>query len=938
MSGLILILACIISPMPRQESPRLSLRKTAIILGVRLSLHYTGIAASSPVDVYSPPNTTGSVSPWASSAVTTTQANDLLVGTADSGAQSGNCSYSASGNWTQDVDITSPPNYNLDGANGNAIAYAHQIVSSIQTNIQNTGTNPTGTCNNYAGIAAFKAAASGPPDTTPPSVPTNLTATAISSSQINLSWTASTDPDNTASQLSYKVYRNGTQVATTAAGTTAYSDTGLAASTNYSYTVAAQDPAGNNSAQSTSASATTQAAPALHTYSTSFPLTENPISEGGKWVSGGNAPGGGASNGPTNMRTTGGVKAYGTQGGVGLGYDDSVALLQNIGFTWGRNQYTTGIVYLNPQTNAQDPEVELQVNMTMTSGTDFVTGYNCTYSLKNDGSQYFTIGRFDGAWGVTGAQLIITTGETPVVNGDSVAYSNVGGLISMYHNGVLIESTTDHTYTGGSPGIGTDEDSNGGSGPGIDPNFGFSSFSANDGSSTPDTTPPSVPTNLSATAISSSQINLSWTASTDNVGVTGYKVYRGGIQVGATASTNYSDTGLAASTLYSYTVSAYDAANNNSNQSAPASATTQAAGTPGTVIDPSRSIDWSAGNVGVAGGIPNRSTVCATLNPGATAAQINTAIANCASGGVVFLNAGIYNLSSGISLIGKNNITLRGAGPDQTKLIFGGSSGCIIFNAAICLSGSNFTVADNAPSFNWTAGYVKGATQITVNSTAGMSVGSLLVLDQLNDATDNGNLFVEDAVNPPDSTGYSQEGGAPGRGCGSSATCRAQHQYVKVTAINGNTVTITPGLYMPNWRASQNPGGWIAGVIGQDVSTLIGVEACRLTALPLVTTPTLNSASATSVGSRTSGPSRPPAGTMFGFGPARGTKSGTAIFTVRPAPHRPMAWKRMIPGTTLSSTISCNIPPADWSWAATLDPSGPITTRWITIIRFHPRG
>jgi chitodextrinase len=69
----------------------------------------------------------------------------------------------------------------------------------------------------------------------------------------------STDPDNTASQISYDVYRNGSKIASTAADTTSYSDTGLAKSTSYSYNVAAYDAAGNTSAHSASVSVFTQA-------------------------------------------------------------------------------------------------------------------------------------------------------------------------------------------------------------------------------------------------------------------------------------------------------------------------------------------------------------------------------------------------------------------------------------------------------------------------------------------------------------------------------------------------------------------------------------------------------------------------------------------------------------------------------------------------------
>ncbi|MDP3725952.1 MAG: hypothetical protein Q8R36_02015, partial [bacterium] len=92
-----------------------------------------------------------------------------------------------------------------------------------------------------------------------------------------------------------------------------------------------------------------------------------------------------------------------------------------------------------------------------------------------------------------------------------------------------------------------------------------------------DTTAPSTPTGLSGTAVSQSQINLSWFASTDAVGVTGYRVYKTGAHIGTvTTGTTYSDTLLTAATSYSYTVAAYDAAGNVSAQSGTVSVTTQA--------------------------------------------------------------------------------------------------------------------------------------------------------------------------------------------------------------------------------------------------------------------------------------------------------------------------------------------------------------------------
>ncbi len=82
--------------------------------------------------------------------------------------------------------------------------------------------------------------------------------------------------------------------------------------------------------------------------------------------------------------------------------------------------------------------------------------------------------------------------------------------------------------------------------------------------SSSDTAAPSVPTGLSANAFSTTQVNLSWVASTDNVGVTGYRVFRNGTQVATPSTTAYQDTGLPPGTTYTYTVSAYDAAGNES--------------------------------------------------------------------------------------------------------------------------------------------------------------------------------------------------------------------------------------------------------------------------------------------------------------------------------------------------------------------------------------
>ncbi|NEW08200.1 chitinase [Paenibacillus sp. SYP-B3998] len=128
-----------------------------------------------------------------------------------------------------------------------------------------------------------------------------------------------------------------------------------------------------------------------------------------------------------------------------------------------------------------------------------------------------------------------------------------------------------------------------------------------------DTQPPTAPTNVSAGTVTSTTVALTWTASTDNVGVVGYDIYSGATLVGSSVSTAYSVTGLTAHTTYTFTVKAKDAVGNVSPASAALSVLTtspdtQAPTAPsnvtaGTITTASIALSWTAStdNVGVAG-------------------------------------------------------------------------------------------------------------------------------------------------------------------------------------------------------------------------------------------------------------------------------------------------------------------------------------------------
>jgi hypothetical protein len=177
---------------------------------------------------------------------------------------------SAGGPWGQVASI---------GAN--VTSFSNSGLSGSTTYYYRTYAYNAGGNSNYSNTTSATTPAAG--DTTPPAVPTGLTATAVSSSQINLSWNPSTDSGGSG-LAGYRVYKSGSLIASTAA--TTYSSTGLGANIQYCYTVAAYDNAGNVSGQSTQACATTQpasAASGAHLWSKRFGgpgSTDNAVANG----------------------------------------------------------------------------------------------------------------------------------------------------------------------------------------------------------------------------------------------------------------------------------------------------------------------------------------------------------------------------------------------------------------------------------------------------------------------------------------------------------------------------------------------------------------------------------------------------------------------------------------------------------------------------------
>jgi hypothetical protein len=242
-----------------------------------------------------------------------------------------------------------------------------------------------------------------------------------------------------------------------------------------------------------------------NTYSTSFPLTENPISENGTWINGGVV---GLSW--NNCQTANGY-AFGTQTGL-IDYNDSICTVNG---SWGPDQTAQLTIRVTSTSNAEFEEAEVHLRTTISLLS--ITGYEINCSVQPAGSSagpYMQIVRWNGLLG--NFTELNGTSSVGCADGDVLKASISGSTIAVYKNGTQVLTSNDSTYTSGQPGMGFYIQNLLGSASGANSEFGASYFTATDGlANTPATTPEALtctPTSLVSGASGNCTVTLNQAA------------------------------------------------------------------------------------------------------------------------------------------------------------------------------------------------------------------------------------------------------------------------------------------------------------------------------------------------------------------------------------------------------------------------------------------
>jgi len=223
------------------------------------------------------------------------------------------------------------------------------------------------------------------------------------------------------------------------------------------------------------------------------------------------------------------------------------------------------------------------------------------------------------------------------------------------------------------------------------------------------------------------------------------------------------------------------------------------------IITAPRAVDWSTAGATIDVRTKCGSTISAYTG---TAGTINSAISACGSNQYVELGAGTFTLSTGIEL-DKNNVTLRGQGASSTILDINGNTAvsCHIGDGRVvnmCSNGANIGVDSPDNTATWSAGYSQGTTVITLSANTNLTVGSTIWLDQLDDSDGYpaaGDTWV-------DNWGAGDAYARADRGLVEGHTVTACGTSTPGAACTSNTVTISPGIWMPTFRSGQSPGAW----------------------------------------------------------------------------------------------------------------------------------
>ena len=473
-----------------------------------------------------------------------------------------------------------------------------------------TGANSSGNESPPSNVASARTL-----DGTPPTKPGNLAGSAVSQTQISLTWTAASDPESGIDE--YTVYRDGSEIGRTSNLT--YLDNGLAPDHQYSYEVSAVNGAGDVGSRAgpievrTPADQTPDPPTGLSGTAVSasaVDLSWNPPADDSDVVSYRVYRNGSrvATISGTSYRNTG-LASY-------TSYEYWVTSVDGDGDESGPSSAVTvrtldGTLPTKPGNLAGSAVSRTQISLTWTAASDPQTGIS-EYVVFRDGSEIartaalsyedgglesdqlyrYEVSAVNSAGDVGSRagpiEVRTLSAEAPdpptglsatAIDPNTVDltwnihpdHDNLDGY-RIYRDGSFVASTSGTTYrdVGLTPfttyvytltAVGEDGDE--------------SSPSQPASVTTPDFTPPSIPEDLVATAVGTERIDLTWSPSSDpESGVFEYVVFRDGGEISRTTTTSFQDGGLTPGTTYEYRVSAINGAGDESDPSLPVSATT----------------------------------------------------------------------------------------------------------------------------------------------------------------------------------------------------------------------------------------------------------------------------------------------------------------------------------------------------------------------------